>query len=176
MISVDAAFKGADTSDYVAIQVWSRAGADFYLRASVKRHLDFPETVEKIRALCTAYPEARPVIIEEAANGAAIIATLRSELCVLPVKPIGGKVARVNAVSMLIETGHVFLPDPAGTEWTDGYLDQFTSFPNGSHDDMVDATSQALAYFISHSCGSGEEVRESVTEQTAEEQMFDVYG
>ena len=98
------------------------------------------------------YPEAQRVLIEEAANGAAIIETLQKELNIIPVKPKGGKVSRVNAVSAAIEGGHVFLPQDAA--WVEEYIDQWTVFPNGKHDDMVDATSQALHWMI-WSNGSG---------------------
>ena len=40
------------------------------------------------------------------------------------------------------------LPDPAKASWVADYVDQWTSFPNGKNDDMVDATSQALARMI----------------------------
>ena len=53
----------------------------------------------------------------------------------------------MNAVSSAIESGHVFVPDPAACPWVEDYLEQFTVFPNASHDDMVDSTSQALSFF-----------------------------
>ncbi|MDO5445815.1 MAG: phage terminase large subunit [Eubacteriales bacterium] len=176
VISVDATFKSSDNSDYVAIQVWSRAGLRYYLRYSVNAHLDFPSTCDTIRNIAALFPEAKPVIIEEAANGAAIIATLRTELYVQPVTPKGGKVSRVNAVSFAIQNGYVFVPDPAAEPWVNDYLEQFSTFPNAKHDDMVDSTSQALTYLISGMNGSGEEVRERIDEPTAEEKLFDVYG
>lgn len=40
LISVDAAFKGNDTSDYVAITVWGRRGSDFFLLYCLNRQLD----------------------------------------------------------------------------------------------------------------------------------------
>lgn len=177
VISVDAAFKGNETSDYVAIQVWGRYGRDYYLRYSLNRHLDFPETLEAIRSISALFPEAGLVLIEEAANGAAVIQTLQRELFVLSVKPKGGKIARVNAVSSAIESGHVFVPDSAKAPWVDEYLEQFSTFPNAKHDDMVDSTSQALSFLISGMAGSAAEIREQFEEgPTAEEQAFDVYG
>jgi len=144
IISVDAAFKDADSNDYVSIQVWGKYREDYYLRWCINRHMDFPKTVETIRAVCKMYPKARYVLVEEAANGAAIIQTLQRELRILPVTPKGGKVARVNAVSAAIESGHVFVPEAGECSWVEDYLEQWTVFPNGKHDDMVDASSQAL--------------------------------
>ena len=150
MISVDAAFKSADTNDYVAIQVWGKRKEDFYLKASFNKHLDFPQTVQMLKSVKAMYPNARVILIEDKANGPAIVSTLQHEpnMFVIPVNPQGGKVARVNAVSAAIESGHVFLPDPEKAPWVMEFIDQFTSFPNGAHDDMVDAASQALHRMI----------------------------
>ena len=150
IISVDAAFKSADTNDYVAIQVWGKRRNDYYLRASFNKHLDFPQTVQMLRTVKAMYPNARVILIEDKANGPAIISTLQRDpdMFVIPVNPSGGKVARVNAVSAAIESGHVFLPTPEKASWVNEFVDQFTSFPNGAHDDMVDAASQALHRMI----------------------------
>ncbi|MCR5663562.1 MAG: phage terminase large subunit [Oscillospiraceae bacterium] len=148
LISVDAAFKDADSNDFVSIQVWAKRQEDCYLRFCLNQHLDFPGTVAAIRTVSRLYPRARTVLVEDKANGSAVIQTLRRELFVLPVNPIGGKVARVNAVSAAIESGHVFLPEPAKAPWVSAFVDQFAAFPGGAHDDMVDAASQALNRLI----------------------------
>jgi hypothetical protein len=67
-----------------------------------------------------------------------------TRLPLLPVKPLGDKVARAHAVSPLVESGRVFLPDQAS--WLREFLDEVTSFPAAPHDDQVDAMSQALGY------------------------------
>ena len=136
VISVDAAFKDAEENDYVSIQVWGKLRNDYYLRYCLNQHLDFPSTVAAIRTVKQLYPRATTVLIEDKANGSAIIQTLQREMYVVPVNPIGGKVARVNAISAAIESGHVFVPDPAKAPWVNDFIDQFTAFPNGAHDDM----------------------------------------
>lgn len=148
VISVDAAFKDADTSDFVSIQVWGKLRNDYYLRYCLNQHLDFPGTVAAIRTVSQLYPRARTILVEDKANGSAVIQTLQREMYVIPVSPIGGKVARVNAISAAIESGHVFVPDVAKAPWVNDFIDQFTAFPSGAHDDMVDAASQALNRLI----------------------------
>ena len=96
-------FKGEENSDFVAITVWGKAGSDYYLLDCLNRHLDFPGTLQAIRAMARLYPEARAVLIEDKANGSAVIQTLQRELYCIPVNPRGGKVARVNAVAPAIE-------------------------------------------------------------------------
>lgn len=150
VISVDAAFKGKENNDYVAVEVWGKLGNDYYLRYCLNRHMDFPETLDAIRTVRKLYPDAMTVLIEDKANGSAIIQTLQKEMFCVPVNPLGGKEARVNAVSPAIESGHVYLPQ--GEEWLAEFVDQFTAFPAGKHDDMVDSATQALSYLL-HSSG-----------------------
>lgn len=150
VISVDAAFKGGERNDFVAIEVWGKRENDYYLRYCLNRHMDFPQTLQAIRTVRKLYPEAMTVLIEDKANGSAIIQTLQKELFCVPVTPMGGKEARVNAVSPAIESGHVYLPQ--GEEWVGAFVDQFTAFPVGKNDDMVDSATQALSYLL-HASG-----------------------
>jgi predicted phage terminase large subunit-like protein len=181
-ISVDAAFKDGKDNDYVSIQVWGKLKDSYYLRYCCNEHLDFAGTVRKIRTVRGYYPKAGRLYIEDKANGSAIIQTLQREMPgVMAVNPMGGKVARVNAVSPAIETGHVFLPK--GAPWLEDYLKQWSEFPAGKHDDMVDASTQALSK-MQYAWGEA-----AVTEETEEEEindyetalflsgdMFDPYG
>jgi len=47
-------------------------------------------------------------------------------------------------VAPFVESGNVYLPDPDLAPWIDDYVQEHTAFPNASHDDQVDTTSQAL--------------------------------
>ena len=158
VISVDAAFKGTERSDFVAITVWGKRGNDYFLRDCRNQHLDFTGTLGAIREMRRMYPGARAVLIEDKANGSAVINVLRREMFCIGVNPQGGKTARVNAVSPAIESGHVFLP--RGAAWLEEYMDQWSAFPAGKHDDMVDSSTQALSYLFA-SAGERSEVRES---------------
>lgn len=147
VISVDATFKDSEDNDFVAIEVWGKRGNDYYLRYCVNQHLDFPATVQMIRLVKRLFPESQYILVEDKANGSAIIQTLRSEFIgVISVSPKGGKVSRVNAVAPAIESGHVFLPREE--LWAEAFVDQFSAFPAGKHDDMCDAASQALSFMI----------------------------
>ena len=63
---------------------------------------------------------------------------------IIPVNPLGGKIARAAAVSPLIEAGNVYLPHPAYAQWVNDFIEECAAFPNGAHDDQVDAMTQAL--------------------------------
>jgi predicted phage terminase large subunit-like protein len=146
IISVDAAFKDEEHNDFVAIQVWGKSEADMYLIDSVNEHLDIIGTIEAIKRMKEKHKDVRLILIEDKANGSAVIQLLRRKIPgIIPIEPQGGKVSRVNAVSPAIEAGNVFLPN---TEWANQFVEQCSSFPNGEHDDMVDCMSQALNRFM----------------------------
>ena len=63
---------------------------------------------------------------------------------ILPVNPEGGKIARAAAVSPLIEAGDVYLPHPVCAPWVNDFIEECAAFPNGAHDDQVDAMTQML--------------------------------
>jgi predicted phage terminase large subunit-like protein len=143
IISVDAAFKDGDDNDFVAIQVWGKKNEKYYLLDALKKHLNFVDTLAAIRNFKSQYEDTIFVLIEDKANGTAIINVLSSEMeGVIPVKPEGGKVTRANAVSPAIEAGHVYLPRFAS--FVDDFIAECSAFPNAAHDDQVDAMTQAL--------------------------------
>ena len=147
ILSVDAAFKDGDDNDFVAIQKWGKLNNNYYLLKAIKKHLNFVDTLAAIRNLKQEDPEILFVLIEDKANGSALINVLSSEIeGIIPVKPEGGKVSRVNAVSPAIERGDVLLPRLEA--FTDDFVEECAVFPNGAHDDQVDAMSQALNRMI----------------------------
>jgi predicted phage terminase large subunit-like protein len=143
--SWDMAFKDLTTSDYCVGQVFGRRGADSFLLDQKRARIDFPATLEAVRALTVKWPAASAKLVEDKANGTAVIATLKHEIPgLIEVNPEGGKQARAAAVSPQIEAGNVFLPHPSLYPWVPDYIAEWGMFPKGAHDDMVDATSQAL--------------------------------
>jgi predicted phage terminase large subunit-like protein len=163
MISVDATFKDNETNDFVSIQVWGKLESKYYLRYCMNQRMNFPNTVQAILMIRNLFPYARRVLVEDKANGSAIIQTMQKMIPgVIPINPKGGKVSRVNAVSPAIESGNVYLP--IGAPWVDDYIEQWCQFPNGKNDDMVDSTSQCLNYMI-YSPGLVYEVLPETTEE-----------
>lgn len=158
IISADLAFKGDQTSDFVALHVWARSGAAAYLLDRVHDRMDFPATVQAFRALSARWPSAGVKLIEDKANGPALIATLGREipgLIAVEPKEIGGdKVARLSAVSGFGEAGNVWFPDLSIAPWIGGFVEELVTFPNAAHDDDVDAMSQAL-FRLLHGGGPG---------------------
>ena len=141
--SWDCTFKATNKSDYVVGQVWARDGANRYLIDQIRRRMTFTETLQAIRTTSELYPQTRLKLIEDKANGSAVIDTLRREISgLIPVEPHGGKEARAQAVSAAVESGNVYLPKKA--RWVGDFIEECAAFPNGAHDDQVDAMTQAL--------------------------------
>ena len=94
VISVDAAFKDADDNDYVSIQVWGKLRNDYYLQYCLNQHLDFPGTCAAIRTVKQLYPRATTVLIEDKANGSAIITITTMMTVTFLGKTFGGQTAK----------------------------------------------------------------------------------
>jgi len=141
--SWDCAFKDTVTSDFVVGQVWGKVGVTAYLLDMVRGQWCFTETVKQMRLLSEKYSECDAKYVEDKANGTAVIDTLKSEIPgIIPVTPTESKESRAAAISYVIEAGNVYFP--SDENWTADYLDEMAVFNNGAHDDMVDATTQAL--------------------------------
>jgi predicted phage terminase large subunit-like protein len=147
--SWDMTFKDTKGSDYVVGQVWARFGAEAHLLDQVRDRLDFPATCRAVQALSAKWPQANAKLVEDKANGPAVISQLRSTVPgLIAVNPEGSKYARASAVSPFQEAGNVVLPDPVVAPWVGEYIVEHSSFPNAPHDDQVDATSQALSRLL----------------------------
>ena len=145
IFSLDTAFKATESADYSVIEVWGETATGYCLLHVWRQRAEFPELERQVIALAEIWrPQA--VLIEDAASGQSLVQSLRAEtrLPILPVKPLGDKVARANAVTPLIESGRVHLPEAA--PWLGDFMDEANGFPAAPHEDMIDALSQALGY------------------------------
>lgn len=165
LLSIDATFKKTDTSDMVNMQLWGLAQNHVYLYKLVNKRMGFVETCNKIRQMCKEFPTIDQLLVEDKANGSAIIDTLHyieGMPPVVGVNPLGGKYSRAQAVSPFVATGVVHIPndfteeESREIEW-DGneklsphnrFITQHSRFPFMKHDDMVDAETQALTKMI----------------------------
>lgn len=144
-IHVDATFKDTKHSDFVVMQVWAVASRKAWLLDQVRRRMDFTATCVALEQLTAKWPQAKAKVIEDKANGPAIISMLKTKTSgVIPYTPKDSKEARASAVAPFVEAGDVELPAAHLAPWIGAYVDEFAAFPNGTNDDQVDATSQAL--------------------------------
>ena len=164
-LSVDATFKQTETSDKVAIELWGIRDNDAWLIRLVNKRMGFTDTVHKIQQILKEWPGIDELVIEDKANGSAIIDTLQYTEGVPPivgVNPLGGKFSRAQAISPFVAARRCHIR----TDWTpletqdmepsgrllrqphEEFIEQLAHFPYAKNDDMVDACSQALARII----------------------------
>lgn len=143
--SWDMTFKDSKGSDFVVGQVWGRSGAMVYLLDQVRGRMAFTETVASVLAMKAKWPQIREFLVEDKANGPAVIDALKKIIPgLIPVEPDGSKLARAHAVTSFWESGNVFLPHASLFPWVTLLLDEIAAFPVAAHDDQVDAMTQAL--------------------------------
>lgn len=151
--SWDLTFKASETSDYVAGLCIGRKGSKKYLLKQVLERLTFSETKTRMLMEAKRFDFATKtvaVLVEEKANGAAIIDALKDDIAGLtPITPQGGKVVRAHAIQPQHEARNFYLPDPTlqGNQWVYAFIDTFNGFPNVRHDDAVDAWTQGINWF-----------------------------
>jgi len=157
VISVDATFKGSKTSDYVSIHVWGRWGwSEYHVLDEVHGRMSYTETRQKLRDLYRKWPRAAAVLVEEKANGAALLDDLRSEIpCLIPFVPdrFGDKVSRAQRATPTWEAGCVKLP--ADAPWVSDFVEEHAAFPLGAHDDRVDDGSQVMLWWAERRMAGG---------------------
>ena len=150
--SWDFAFRDTKQSDYVVGQLWAKKGASSYLVYQVRARLSFTATIDAVRRMTRLFPQARGKYVEAKANGDAVIDSLRHEIPgIIAVTPDQSKEARAKAITPYLAAGNVYLPSNTVANaipelsWSpQDLITEATSFPNGAHDDQVDAMTQYL--------------------------------
>lgn len=152
LISWDASFADKADSSFVVGQCWARRGAHRFLIDQVRDRMDYPTFRSMVMTFGRKWPHVNRTLIENKANGPAVIADLYGIVPgLVPREPKGSKENRAHACSGLVEGGNVHLPDPGLAEldtmvdrsFVHGFVDECAKFPGGSNDDQVDAFTQA---------------------------------
>lgn len=150
--SWDTAFLKTERADYSACTTWGVFyqdddrgvnRANIILLNAFKKRMEFPELKQRAHEEFEEW-EVDSLIVEAKAAGSPLIFELRAMgIPVQEFTPSRGndKIARLNAVSDLFASGHVWVPN---THWAEELIEEVASFPSGEHDDLVDSMSQAL--------------------------------
>lgn len=155
--SWDCSFKDTKNSDLVAGGAVGRNGADIFLLDVDYGRKDIIATINAIIKMTKKYPKALRKLIEDKANGSAVITMLKRKLPgMIAVQATVSKEERVNAVLPVFEAGNVFIPSEIEVkpgiwikcDWSDIVIDQCAAFKPGKKvqkDDLVDMLSQAIS-------------------------------
>lgn len=150
IISVDCSYKNTTTSDYVAIGVIGIKGRKKFVLNVVNKRFDVAATVAEITNQWQKHHFICAVLVEDAANGQAVIQLLQSNVSgVIAINPQGGKTSRMHAAAVGWQAGDWYVDRNAA--WAEPFIEQLMMFPNASHDDQVDMMSQAAVWLSEHS-------------------------
>ena len=135
-MGVDLALSTKTSADYTAIVVMSRDEfGKLYVLDAVRERVDFPGALRLIRQMAEKW-NPRQIAIEQVAYQAVVVQELLRQTT-LPIKgvtPDKDKVTRAQPLALRYEQGlvsHEQLPS-----W---FEDELLAFPQGAHDDSVDA-------------------------------------
>lgn len=147
--SFDTALTTNSRSDFSVCHTWGTftneddGSQNVILLNKVKGKYEFPELKKMAH---DQFEEWTPdsVIVEAKASGQPLIDEMRrSGIFVQDFSPGKGqdKIARLNAVSDMFASGHVWFPE---TAWAAQTVEEILAFPAGEHDDEVDTMTLAL--------------------------------
>lgn len=147
--SWDMTFKDNKDSDFVVGTAWGIKDGRIYLLDRIKDRMDFTASTKAVEEFTKKWPNAGIKLIEDKANGPAIISALQFKIGgITPYTPKGSKYARAEAVTPLFADHRVVVPSTEIAPWVEDYINTLESFPMGKNDDDVDSTSQALVQYL----------------------------
>ena len=112
----------------------------------IRERMNYPELRTALQRFCQKWAHARFAVIEDKANGPALIDDLGGSCHGVPLvayNPQASKYERASMAAPSWEAGLCYLPDDA--PWVADFIAEHVSFgPGADHDDQVDAGSQLL--------------------------------
>lgn len=147
--SWDQPFTKSEGSAKCAGIVMGRRGADIYVFDLVNEKMEFTESVAAMRSLSGKWPKARAKVVENKANGPAIVSLLHKEIPgLVEFNPKGSKEERALSITPYLEAGNLHLPDPVQHPWVHDFIEDLLRFPKGTYKDTVDAFVQGVLYLM----------------------------
>lgn len=148
----DTAQKTKEQNDYSVFQCWGYSSdGKAVLLDQMRGKWEAPELLTTAKAFWAKHKAVqgagplRHFKIEDKSSGTGLIQSMRKGREPIPVAGIPretDKVTRAYDAAPYIEAGRVMIPENA--PWVSDYLAEFRSFPNGSHDDQIDPTMDAI--------------------------------
>ncbi len=154
VVSWDTAVKTGERNDWTVGAVFfvqkshmapgtqSLRKARFYLVEIVRGKFDFPALLERMSDVDRQY-RPRLHLLEDTLNAPPIVSSLQGIVRnIVSVRPRGDKKARLYSQAGFFSRGQVRFPMKA--PWMPVLKQEWEPFPNGAHDDQIDAISQML--------------------------------
>lgn len=149
--SWDFAFKDLITSSKVAGGVLGFKGADIFLFDTINKHMGFSASKVALKSMTAKWPTVHKKLIEEKANGPAIIEETKKEVGgIEPINPKDSKEARAAVVAAYQEAGNCYLPEPKYAPWVEEFIAQCEEFGTDPDalNDLVDMYTQGVNWYL----------------------------
>ncbi len=144
--SWDLAFKDNPEGSWVVGQRWGFKKAQSFWLDQRRGHWGFNDTEKQIILASAEWKSAHRKLVEDKANGPAIINRLSNRLGGIKAWPcVDSKPARAEATTPMWEAKNVVLPPPEAYPWIRPAIDTLHVYP-GEPNDEGDAAFQALNY------------------------------
>jgi predicted phage terminase large subunit-like protein len=125
----------------------ARKGAEIFIDDCVNDKMSFTDSVTAIKNFTAKHPKARAKVVEDKANGPAIINYLQKDIPgMIAFNPKGSKEDRALSVAPYFEAGNVYFKKDA--PWANDLIEDLRKFPNSTYKDTVDAVVQGILYLM----------------------------
>jgi phage terminase large subunit-like protein len=155
-LSIDANFKETDGGSYGCARVIAQIGSNFHVVDEYRARAGYSSFKAGCKALAGKYPTISVTLIEDKANGSAMIDELSGELPNVIAYDKGAKSKREAWELWLVpaaESGSLWLPDPKHAPWVHDCIEEYIAArgeKSGEVNDRIDCDCQVLAYVRSH--------------------------
>ncbi len=142
--SWDIALRDGENNDYSVCVTAKFYNNCLYVEDIARYKLTSPDLIQKIKEKWITH-RAKYVVIEESSISDGIIDIIRRDFSIIPLithKPKGDKKARAINNYYFIKTGKLKLLKNA--PWIDDFHAEINAFPQGKHDDQIDALTQII--------------------------------
>ena len=153
IMTLDAAAESHNRADFTALTTWGvwfndeQECHNIILLNSIKKRLEFPE-LKRLALEEYKYWTPDSFIVEKKSSGTPLYQELRRMGVPVqdftPHRGSGDKLARLNSVSDIVQSGLCWVPQ---TRWAEEVVEEIAGFPFMPHDDLVDSTVMALLRF-----------------------------
>lgn len=134
----------------VAGGVFGRIGQKKYVLYMTSKPRTFTQSLLAVLNTRAMFPKSYRILVEDKANGSAVVSVLKKKISGIMEWPIGtkSKIERFFVIEPDFEAGNWHIPNKKNAAWVDDFIDELEKFPKGQHDDQVDCWTGAGNYFI----------------------------
>ena len=144
--SVDLAVSLKQTADYTVVLIFAvTQNGDILVLDIIRERFEGPEHLNLIRKVNNKWHPVSIGVENVQYQVTLIQAGMREGLPIVPLKPDRDKLTRALPIAGRLQEGMVFFLE--NVHWLECFENELLQFPNGAHDDQVDAFAYAVRLF-----------------------------